>query len=109
MGYKVTHGRIKPKYSPVMSAREKKHKAFVKDQPCFGCGASRVDAHHSMLHIEGKRWRRDHQWLLPACTNCHTGMDGIHGIGSEGGWLASIGQTEKAAVAYMKWLWEQSE
>lgn len=110
MGYKVNHGRIKEKYNPVMSAREKRHKAFVKTQPCYGCGANQVDAHHSLLNIEGKRWRRDHRWLLPVCHHqCHQGSTGIHGLGSEYAWLASIGQTEQNAAAYMAWLWEQSE
>ena len=109
MGYKVQHRRIKEKYSPTMNAREKRHKAYVKEQPCFGCGAKPVDAHHTMLHIEGKRWRRDHAWILPACKRCHQGPAGIHGIGSEMAWLESIGQTQQAAETYMAWLWEKSE
>lgn len=110
MGYKVNHGRIKPKYSPNMNAREKRHKAYVKEQPCFGCGAKPVDAHHTMLNFEGKRWRRDHMWLLPVCHSvCHQGRHGIHGIGSEAAWLERIGQTQQAAIDYMAWLWEMSE
>jgi len=106
----VNHGRIKPKYDPKPNAREKKHKAFVKDQSCFGCGSKPVDAHHSLLDVDGKRWRRDHLWLLPLCHyGCHQGDRGVHGLGSEKAWLASIGQTQESAIAYMRWLQEQSE
>lgn len=111
MGYKVTHQRIKPKYNATPNAREKRHKRHVQGQSCFGCGkAPPNDAHHTLLAFEGKRWRRDHMWLLPLCHyGCHQGQRGVHGVGSEQAWLRSVGQTEAAAIAYMAWLWEQSE
>lgn len=105
----VNHGRIKERYSPKMTAREKRHKEFVKSQGCWGCGNRQADAHHWMGDAPGKRWRRDHQWQIGVCHyGCHQGPNGIHGLGSERLWLESIGQTEEAAVAYMQWMWEQS-
>jgi len=87
MGVPVNHKRMKQKYSPVMNAAEKRHKAWIKSLPCIGCGAvGRSDAHHTLLSIPGKRWRRDHEFLIPVCWDCHQGPRGIHGIGNELTW-----------------------
>lgn len=92
MGAPVNHRRMRPKYSPVMNAAEKRHKARVKSLPCVGCGVvGRTDAHHTLLSIPGKRWRRDHEFLVPVCPDCHQGPNGIHGIGNELTWCERNG------------------
>lgn len=92
-------GRIKPKYNPIPNAAEKRHERFVKEQPCFGCGVyGRSEAHHTLLPVEGKRWRRDHRLRVPVCHDCHKGPQGIHGIGSEREWCR-INQKDTAAEA----------
>ena len=84
MGWKPDHRRIKPKYNPAPNAAEMRHKARVKQMRCMGCGKWPVDAHHVMGNVEGKRWRRDHRFLVPLChDDCHQGPNGVHGIGKE--------------------------
>jgi hypothetical protein len=103
----VDHKPIRDKYSPRMNAVELRHKARVKEQPCFGCGAGDVDAHHTLLKFEGKRFRRDHRCLLPVCPRCHRM---IHDwFGCEVMWLESMGQSEEGAIAHMEVLWAESE
>ena len=87
MGAPVIQNRMKTKYNPVMNAAEKRHKAWIKSLACIGCGVvGRSDAHHTLLSIPGKRWRRDHEFLIPVCWACHQGPQGIHGIGNELTW-----------------------
>lgn len=109
MGYHVPHRRMKPKAGAPPNARERWHGAYVRRQPCFGCGRNGSEAHHTLLRIPGKRGRRDHRWQLPVCPDCHRGPRGIHGIGSEPKWLESIGRTEAEAESYMECLWAESE
>lgn len=109
MGWKPDHKRIKETYSPYLSAAEKRHEIRVKDEPCFGCGRYGCEAHHIMLPFPAKRWRRDHRYRLPVCPECHRGPEGIHGIGDEAKWLASVGKTEGEAVAHVQQLWAASE
>lgn len=81
------HKRIKDKYRPEPNRRERRHKGIVKELPCYGCGVhGQSEAHHILLDCEGKRWRRDHRFIIPACPDCHRGPEGIHGIGSEAEW-----------------------
>lgn len=106
---KVQHGRIKPKYNPRQNAAEKRHERYVQAQPCFGCGRWGSSAHHTLLEFEGKHRRRSHDWRLPVCWDCHQGDEGIHGIGSETKWLASVGRTPEEAIALMRRLFEESQ
>ena len=95
------------KYNPVMNAAERRHKARVQQQLCFGCGAYPTTAHHTLLTFDGKRWRRDHRMLLPVCLRCHTD---IHDrFGNEAKWLASVGKSVEEAIAYIQRLWAASE
>ena len=109
MGWKPDHKPIREKYSPKQTAAEKRHERHVQAQLCFGCGRYGSSAHHTLLEFEGKRWRRDHRWRLPVCKECHQGDDGIHGIGSETKWLASVDRTEAEAIELMARLWKESE
>lgn len=109
MGYVVTHGRIKPRYDPRPNAAEARHERRVEQEPCYGCGVSGVELHHTLLKFDEKRWRRDHRYQLPVCPQCHRGPQGIHGIGNEETWLETIGKVPEEAVAYLIQLWGQSE
>lgn len=109
MGWTPEHGRIKARYNPKPNAEEKRHEERLETLPCFGCARFGVSCHHTMLKFPAKRWRRDHRYQLPVCWNCHQGPQGIHGIGSEAKWLASIGKTEAEAIAYVQDLWAESE
>lgn len=55
-----------------------------------------------MLTFPEKRWRRDHNWLLPVCFTCHSD---IHDrFGDEAKWLESIDETPELAIEYMAYL-----
>lgn len=109
MGWKPNHKPMREKYNPVQNAAEKRHERHVQKQPCFGCGRLGSSAHHTMLEFDGKRWKRDHRWRLPLCWNCHQGPQGVHGLGSERKWLASVERTEGEAIALMARLWGESD
>ena len=110
MGWKPDHKRMKATYSPYPSASEKRHADRLHaSENCFGCGRWGIETHHLMLPFEGKRWRRDHRFLLPVCASCHRGQNGIHGLGSERKWLLSICKTEADAIAHVQRLWAESE
>lgn len=109
MGWTPNHGRIKARYNPTPNAAERRHELRLETLPCFGCGRFGVSCHHTMLDFPAKRWRRDHRFQLPLCWDCHQGPNGIHGLGSESKWLASIGMTEAEAIAYTLDLWDESE
>lgn len=109
MGWKPDHKRNKARYNPQPNAAERRHADRVRARPCFGCGAFGVSAHHTLLDFPEKRGRRDHRYLLPVCHDCHQGDEGIHGIGDEGKWLASVERTEAEAIQYIKHLWVCSE
>lgn len=104
MGWSPNHKRIRERYNPVMTAAEKEHAMRVMERACFGCGYHQTIAHHTLLSFPEKRWRRDHDWLLPVCYACHTN---IHdNFGDETVWLQSIGRTPEEAIAYMAELHE---
>lgn len=109
MGWTPNHGRIKERYNPVPNAAERRHEKRLEGLPCFGCGRFGVSCHHTMLDFPAKRWRRDHRYQLPLCRECHQGPNGVHGIGSEAKWLASVEITEAEAIAYVIDLWNESE
>lgn len=102
MGWKPNHGRIKPKYNPQPNAVEARHEARLYQKPCIGCGKFGVSLHHTMMEFPAKRWRRDHQFQIPVCEDCHQGPDGIHGIGSEAEWAARK-RLDTAAIAQEYW------
>lgn len=92
------HGRIKPKYSPEPTAREKAYHQWQMDNyPCAcGCGKPSTVAHHVMARHPDKRWaRRDHEMTVPMDGFCHMAL---HQAGSEEkfqpgidyGWMAAM-------------------
>lgn len=102
MGWKPNHNRMRSKYNPKMNADELRHKDKVKRQPCYGCGRFGVHAHHTLLKFPEKRWRRDHDWLLPACETCHSLIHDYYG--TEEAWLDSHEKTPDEAIEYMRYL-----
>lgn len=99
---KVLHGRIKPRYNPKMNDAELRHKAKVLRQPCYGCGMQSQNAHHTLLKFPEKRWRRDHDWLLPVCFTCHSLIHDYYG--NEETWLEAHGKVAEEAKEYMMYL-----
>lgn len=67
------HGRIKERYRPVPSAREKGyHRWLMDNNPCScGCGGVSGVVHHVLARHPLKRWRRDHEMVVPMTGDCH--------------------------------------
>lgn len=82
MGAPVNHKRIKAKYNPIPTAREKRHHLRVMADGCLVCGKPAV-AHHIMQDSKSKRWRRDHELVVPLC---HFHHDQLHRNGNEIEW-----------------------
>ena len=87
MGAPVNHRRLKPKYNPTPNSRERKHHAFVMEQGCLVCGGPSV-GHHVLQDTPNKRWRRDHQILVPLCDGHHREL---HANGNEIKWQQGHG------------------
>ena len=83
MGAPVRHGRIKPKYNPVPNAKERRHHERLMNLPCLACGGAGGVVHHVLTRHFEKRWRRDHEWVLPMDDNCHRAL---HAHGNEREW-----------------------
>ena len=102
-------GRVKPKYNPQPNAGERAHEERLAQYPCIGCGTfARVELHHTLMNFPAKRWRRDHRYQLPVCSDCHRGPQGIHGIGSEAVWGRNRG-IDTAALAQALWAETEQE
>jgi hypothetical protein len=74
--------RIKPKYNPTPTAREKAfHLWLMENFLCScGCGGFSEVVHHVLGKHPLKRWRRDHEMVVPMRAVCHMAL---HGAGSE--------------------------
>jgi len=81
-------GRIKPKYNPVPNAKERRHHERLISMPCIACKGSGGVAHHVLTAHFEKRWRRDHEWVLPMCDSCHRAL---HSHGDEQRWCNALG------------------
>jgi hypothetical protein len=89
MGYEPNHKRIRERYNPTPTEREKRHHLRVMDLPCLVCLATPCGVfHHLLQNCAGKRWRRDHEFGVPLCDPCHRGL---HANGSEIAWQGSFG------------------
>ena len=82
---KVKHNRIKPKRAEKPTKAEQAHMDQARSYGCLlrsmGCSGA-VEIHH-ILHMQGKRVRRDHRYVAPLCSHHHRSHEGIHGLGSE--------------------------
>ncbi len=75
--------RIKEKYNPKPNARELRHHIRLCNLPCIACGGAGGVFHHLLSEATGKRWKRDHEYGLPMCNDCHCAL---HGHGDERAW-----------------------
>jgi hypothetical protein len=75
-------GRIKPKYNPTPTAREKAFHLWLMDEfPCAcGCGERSTFVHHPLEEHPEQRWRRDHEYVVPMTDHCHRAL---HAMGKE--------------------------
>lgn len=91
----MAKGRIKPKYNPDPTAREKAYHLWLMDAyPCVcGCGAVSGVVHHPLTRHPEQRWRRDHEFVVPMHGFCHMRL---HQCGSELKFRPEISFAEKA-------------
>lgn len=86
---RVQHGRIKPKAKD-QTAEERDHVELIRSLGCLICGRPAI-AHH-VMHMPGKRKRRDDRFVVPLCNDVHHLSEvGVHGLGSEEAFLARWG------------------
>lgn len=82
MGAPVNHKRIRERYTPKPNAGERAHHLRVMERGCLVCKREAI-AHHILQGSPNKRWRRDHQLVVPLCDRHHTEL---HANGSERAW-----------------------
>ena len=77
--------RIKPKYNPEPTKREKAfHLWLMENFACVcGCGRGSTVVHHPLNRHPNQRWRRDHEYVVPMFFECH---NELHGVGNERKW-----------------------
>lgn len=74
-------GRLKPHYNAKPTARERAYHIWLMETyPCIHCGAMATVVHHPLTRHPAQRWRRDHEYVVTMCAQCH--MD-LHHTGSE--------------------------
>jgi hypothetical protein len=96
---KVSHGRIKERYNPTPTPAEKLHHLRLIALPCICCGRDGGIVHHVLTsHIE-KRWRRDHEWVLPMNDDCHRSL---HSHGKERLWCEDRGFDPVHEAAFLR-------
>jgi len=90
---------------PAATKAERAYMAHMATLPCLGCGKWPVEVHHILQSMAGKITRRDHRYVVPLCSDCHRGRWGVHGIGSERGFMARTGidLTTEAERLWQKW------
>lgn len=65
------------------TATERRHLAWVAEQPCIACGSWPVEVHHCR-HNLGMGQRRRHSEAVPLCPMCHRlGPVSRHGQGAK--------------------------
>lgn len=83
------HKPIREKYNPTPSAKEKRFHLALMQLPCLACGLEPCGvAHHILTDTVEKRWRRDHEMMLPLCDPHHREL---HSAGSEVDWCEANG------------------
>jgi hypothetical protein len=78
----VHAGRIKEKYNPTPTKREREyHEWLMAEYPCAcGCGGRSTVVHHPLTRHPEQRWRRDHEYVVPMTDHCHRAL---HAMGRE--------------------------
>lgn len=88
MGYSPDHKRMKPK-TVKPTAKEKRYHLWVMELPCMGCGIQPAGvAHHPLMESPLQRSRRDHEFVVPVCHDCHTDIHTF--FGNEQRWASSF-------------------
>ena len=75
-------GRIKAKYNPIPTKREREYHLWLMIEfPCIcGCGERATIVHHPLKQHPSQRWRRDHEFVVPMTDHCHRAL---HAMGRE--------------------------
>jgi len=91
----VNHGRIKERYNPIPTAREKAyHLWLMAEYPCVcGCGGASEVVHHPLTRHPDQRWRRDHEYVVPMTADHHFEL---HAIGDEEKWRPDLDLADEA-------------
>lgn len=68
--------RLKPKYNPIPTAREKAYHLWLMSEfACScGCGGPSTVVHHPLTRHPEQRWRRDHEFVVPMFGACHMAL-----------------------------------
>jgi len=76
------HTRIKERYNPRPTDRERRFHEWLMDEfPCAcGCGGRSTVVHHPLTRHPEQRWRRDHEFVVPMTDACHRAL---HAMGRE--------------------------
>lgn len=94
-------GRIKARYNPIPTKREREyHLWLMAEFECgCGCGGLPTVVHHPLTRHPDQRWRRDHEFVVPMTDACHREL---HRNGSERGRFAGLAD-------HAAWLREQGQ
>lgn len=102
---RVQHGRMKRKGKAPPTADEQRHLDRVGLLPCLKTGRRPVVVHH-IMHMPGKRCRRDHRFVVPLIPEFHNmGDESVHSLGGEAQFKA---KHKIDLVAEAVRLWEES-
>ena len=107
---RVQHKRVKRSYTPEPGSEELRYWHWLRARcdgfpPCEGCGKRPgKHIHHIMANAPGKRWRRDHWFVVLICPWCHSATASrysVHGLGSEARFLEEHG-VDLVAVSVLR-------
>lgn len=82
---KLNHGRVKERYNPKPTERERDyHLWLIEEWSCAcGCKGKSTLVHHPLRRHPMQRWRRDHEFVVPMTADCHTELH-LHDAGENG-------------------------
>ena len=94
---KLNHGRVKERYKPKPTERERDYHLWLMDTlDCIcGCGAMSTIVHHPLRRHRDQRWRRDHEFVVPMNGHCHFAL---HQVGDEVKWRDDLALPEMASA-----------
>lgn len=99
---RVKHKRMKPKAKAPPTAAERRHMDRVGQMPCVVTGRPGTVLHH-VMHMPGKRRRRDHRFVVPLIPELHNmGDQSVHALGGEARFLEVHG-VDLVAWAVREW------
>ena len=92
-------GRTKPRYNPKPNAKERAHHLRVMGLGCLVTGGDAI-AHHILQPCVGKRWRRDHAFVVPIAPHLHTELHDV--IGDEIAWQNKYGLNLADVASFLR-------